>query len=529
MSTATNIPVPETVGISVVPRAEGAEFQRRMGSISRHSAAYFAGTLFSAVAGYFFKIYVARALGAEALGLYALGMSIVAAVGIFNAVGLPAAGARFVAEYSSKHDYVRLGSFLRGGLSVLGVGNLLLGGILLLVAPWIAIHFYHSPALAKYAWSFALIMLFGVMSTFLGQCMGGFQAVARRTLITHFAGTSATIILGVLLISLRFGLRGYLIAQVISAALVVALMMAAIWQLMPQQARNTHGFGQFDTKVVAFSATAFGLAGVHFVLAQADKIALGYYLDPKQVGIYAVAMAFAGFIPIALLSVNQIFSPTIAELHSAGSHELLEKLYPSLTKWVLIVTLPGALTVIVFSRALMTIFGPGFESGGTVLAVGAIGQLFNCAVGSVGYLLLMSGNQMQLMKIHASNAVLTIVLNVLLVPRLGILGAAIAASATVAVTNLWCLASVRRNLKLFPYDRTYRKLAWPTLAAAGILALQRQVLGLDSWRQAGTGLIGAYAAFAGVLLLLGVGAEDRMLAHVAWKRIRSAAGMGRFS
>jgi O-antigen/teichoic acid export membrane protein len=133
------------------------------------------------------------------------------------------------------------------------------------------------------------------------------------------------------------------------------------------------------------------------------------------------------------------------------------------------------------------------------------------------------------MKIHASNAVLTIVLNVLLVPRLGILGAAIAASATVAVTNLWCLASVRRNLKLFPYDRTYRKLAWPTLAAAGILVLQREVLGLDSWRQAGTGLIGAYAAFAGVLLLLGVGAEDRMLAHVAWKRIRSAAGMERFS
>jgi len=56
---------------------ESAEFHRRMGSISRQSAVYFAGTIVTATAGYFFKIYLARALGAEALGLYALGMSIV--------------------------------------------------------------------------------------------------------------------------------------------------------------------------------------------------------------------------------------------------------------------------------------------------------------------------------------------------------------------------------------------------------------------------------------------------------------------
>ncbi len=52
-----------------------AQFRTQVGSISRHSAVFFAGSLFTAGAGYLFKIYVARVLGADGLGIYALGMT----------------------------------------------------------------------------------------------------------------------------------------------------------------------------------------------------------------------------------------------------------------------------------------------------------------------------------------------------------------------------------------------------------------------------------------------------------------------
>ncbi len=145
---------------------------------------------------------------------------------------------------------------------------------------------------------------------------------------------------------------------------------------------------------MTFSAVAFGIAVVDFALSQTDKIVLGYYLPAKQVGIYAVAMALVGFVPIALQSVNQIFSPIIAELHAVGNRLLLQKLYATLTKWIVILTIPLALTMVVFARPLMGIFGPAFQSGAAVLAIGAVGQLVNCGVGSVGFLLLMSGHQM---------------------------------------------------------------------------------------------------------------------------------------
>ncbi len=520
MSTAAPIIV-ERPNPAVVSN-DTAEFRRRVKSISRHSTVYFAGTLFTAVSGYFFKIYLARTLGAEALGIYALGISIVGVIGLFNAVGLPTAGAKFVSEYSSRGDYVRLGAFLRGALSLLGFGNIVLGAVLLVAMPSIAVRFYHTPALASYSWSFAAIMLLGVLNTFLGQCMAGFSAVAQRTVITHFMGTSATILLAVVLISLHFGLGGYLVAQVASATLILGCLVYSVWKLTPPRARTTGGLGHMEKRVVAFSATTFGIAMVHFVLAQADKITLGYYLNVRQVGIYAVSIAVAGFVPIALTSVNQIFSPMIAELHSAGNHQMLQLLYAWLTKWVLVFTIPLAAAIIIFAGPVMTAFGGDFRSGAAVLAVCAIAQVVNCGAGSVGFLLLMSGNQLSLMKIQAVNAILMVALNILLVPRLGILGAALGLSASIVGTNVWCLAEVRKRLHLFPYNRSYAKVVLSAIVTTLALVLQRNFLPHATWRAAGFALPLAYMVFLGAMFVVGFDAEDRMLARLAWSKIWGA-------
>jgi O-antigen/teichoic acid export membrane protein len=522
MATAPNISIAqETTPVLLPPQPGGNEFHRRIGSISRQSAVYFAGTILTAAAGYFFKIYLARRLGAEALGLYALGMSIVGFLGLFNAVGLPTTAARFVAEYSTRGEFARLGALLRGGLALLSVGNLLLGVVVLTAGPWVAVHFYHAPALSSYFWAFALIMLFGVLTNFLGQVMAGYRDVARRTIITHFIGTPANIVVGVLLISLGFGLRGYMIAQVVSAVLVLGLLAVAVWRMTPVEARAAGTFGSVERKVVAFSAAAFGLAAVDFALSQTDKIVLGYYLAPKQVGIYAVAMALVGFVPIALQSVNQIFSPIIAELHAMGNRLLLQKLYTTLTRWIVISTIPLVLTIVIFARQLMGIFGFGFQSGAAVLAIGAIGQLINCAVGSVGFLLLMSGHQMEMIKIQAVNAALMIALSLFLVPRLGLPGAALASAITVATTNIWSLAAVRRRLNLFPYDAGYLKLALPALLSGAILlALSHGFATVHaSWRIAGLGLVCAYVSFLGSLFIFGLDGEDRQIAQLVWAKI----------
>jgi O-antigen/teichoic acid export membrane protein len=521
MSAATSIPEPQAMPVIVPANAVSEEFGRRLGSISRQSAVYFAGTILTAAAGYFFKVYLARSLGAEALGLYALGMSVVGFLGLFSSAGLPAAAARFAAEYRGRGEYARLGDFLRGSLAALSAATLLLGAVLMLLGPRIAVHFYHVPALSSYFWLFVLIMAGGVLTTFLGQVMAGYQDVARRTLITHFLGTPANIILAVVLISLGFGLRGYLAAQIASALLVAVLLAGAVWKMTPVQARAGAAFGRVEKSVAAFSATAFGIAALEFALNQADKIVLGHYLDPGQVGVYAVATALVAFVPVALQSVNQIFSPTIAELYAIGNHALLQQLYATLTKWILIFTLPLAFTMLFFSRPLIAIFGHGFEAGVTVLMIGAVGQLFNCAVGSVGYLLLMSGHQARLIKIQACNAVLMIILSLFLVPRFGIAGAAVASAIALVATNVWALMVVHHRLRLFPYNAGYLKLFPAAFISAAALWTLLQVSAriYSPWTLSLVGVIGAYSSFLGTIWLFGMDSDDRKFAKLAWSKL----------
>ena len=525
MATATKIPVaPEGVTGSPLT-GEVREFHSRLGSISRQSGVYFAGTMLTTAAAYFFKIYLARTLGAEQLGLYTLGMTLVGFAGLFNSLGLPTAAARFVAAYSAQKDFFRLGSFLRAGVALLTSGNLLLAAAMLLAGPWVVRHFYHSPELTPYLWAFVLIMLLGVLNTFLGQIMAGYQDVTRRTMITHFLGTPANMLFAVLLISAGFGLAGYLEAQIASALLVLGLLGVSIWKMTPRQARDS-GSWQIEREVLSFSSVAFGIAGLQFALAQADKIVLGYYLNAEQVGIYAVATALVGFVPVVLQSVNQIFSPTIAELYTSGSHTLLQQLYTTLTKWILILTIPLALTLLFFSTSLMAIFGPAFQPGAVVLAIGTAGQLFNCAVGSVGYLLLMSGHQSTLMRILGASAALMVGLTVLLVPRFGIAGAAVAAAAAVILTNVWSLIAVRQRLNLFPYNRQYFQLFIPTMATAAILLLlsRASAAWTSDWLTLAIAVTLAYGLFLGTILIFGLDQHDGMFLRAAWNKLASLAG-----
>jgi O-antigen/teichoic acid export membrane protein len=498
-----------------------------MGQISRHSAVFFLGTLFTAAAGYLFKIYVARVLGAGALGVYALGMTLVGFFGLFNGLGLPQTAVRFVAAYSATQQYQRLHAFFRHALVLLAVANVALAGALILVGPWVARNLYHSPDLVLYLRLFAGLLALGGFTAFMGQVLAGYKDVALRTVITNFIGSPLNIILGVILLAGGMGLRGYVLAQVASGTVVLCLLFAAAWKLTPVAARYFPTTApKVESEVFWFSAAVFGVSSLEFLLGQADKIMLGIFLDVRQVGIYAVAASLVGFVPVALQSVNQIFSPTIADLHARGEHALLGRIFQTLTKWIIGVTLPLAFVMIVYSKPLMRLFGPAFEAGWIVLILGTLGQLVNAGVGSVGYLLLMSGNQRRLIRVQTMTAVFMVVLTIALVRPFGIIGVALAAALTNALTNYLCLREVRSTLQLSPYNRTYLRLLLPCIASlAVVLCLRLLVTGFHpEWIQIGVALVIAYLAFCGLSLVVGLDDDDRMIVTSIQRRLLGAVG-----
>jgi O-antigen/teichoic acid export membrane protein len=330
------------------------EFKSHVGVISRQSGVFFAGTMFTAVAGYVFKIYLARMLGSEALGIYALGMTVAGLFGVFGGLGINWAALRFPPAYASTGRWAELKSFMVWALLILVSVNGLLAGGVVLARRWVALKLYHTPQLSGYLYLFALILFMGTMTNFFGQVLTGFKGTATRTIITNFAGVLLNIIFAVVLISAGTGLWGYIVAQLASAVVVLVLLVWATRKRIPASIGvGTETISHPRKEVLSFAAAAFAMDLTAFLYGQTDKVILGSYLNARTVGIYAVAMTIVAFVQVALQSANQIFSPTIAELHARGQFDLLNRLFQTVTKWVLGMTVPLAVIVIIFSRVLM--------------------------------------------------------------------------------------------------------------------------------------------------------------------------------
>ncbi len=505
------------------------EFSRNLGQIFRHSAVFFAGTLFTMAAGYLVKIYVARVLGAELLGLYALGMTLVSLTQLFGTLGLHGTAARYVAVYSAKGNWNALRGLLTRSVGIVVSLNLVLCIVLVFGGGWISRNLYHAPDLVQYLPLFAGLSVLGALNVFYCQVLAGFKEITKRTVITNFVGSPLVIVLTVVLLALGTGMRGYLSAQIISNVAVVTLLVVVTWKLTPAAARfSFSALPRLDSEVKSFTAAVFGMNVVDFLGTQADKIILGLFLNARVLGIYVLASTLSAFIPIILQSVNQIFAPVIADLHAQERQDVLQKLFQTLTKWIIALTFPLGCVIIVFALPLMRIFGPDFEAGWPVLVIGALGQLVNCGVGSVGYLLLMSGNQRRLVKVQFAMAGVSVLMNVALIPLLGIVGAALAAATVVVGQNLWNLYEVRKALRISPYNRSYYALLIPTaFATVAVILLRWWTASIThQWLAIALALALSYAVFGGLAAAYVLDRDDRMIARSAWSRLRGMQKKG---
>lgn len=492
-------------------------FRAEMGKISRQSAVYFIGTVFTLVAGFFFKIYTARTLGAEGLGQYALGASVVAFFSLFAHWGIPRAMVRFIPAYSAQNDAARIrGLIVHGGLIVTLVSSTL-GIVLWLVRNEIAARIFSEPALAPILALFAFSIPLGTLGFLLDQVAVGFQQTARSKSINSFLTYPLLIVLTVIFLNLGWGVYGYVFATLLSSAAGVIVLMLVVRRLIPASVHHS----PLESAVWRYAGTMAFLGIWSFLTGEADKLILGVYLSSASVGVYSVAMTIAAFIPMLLTSVNSIFAPTISNLYAQGQRALLQQLLQTLTKWIFGLTVPLIGVILFFGPELMSIFGKEFQAGWLVLAIVALGQLANVGTGSVGMMLLMTGHQRQLLQTQITSAVSTLALYLLLIPGLGILGAALGQAIGLVIANTLNLWHVQRKLGMLPYQQSILKLLVPVCATGIVLA----GLNAEIARNANNigilviGLLAAYSVFGVMALLTGLDENDRVVLRAILERL----------
>jgi O-antigen/teichoic acid export membrane protein len=236
-------------------------------------------------------------------------------------------------------------------------------------------------------------------------------------------------------------------AMIIAVATTWAVTIVQLFMLIRRLKTTVpEGPKQYETRIwFVTSLSIVVVEGFYLLLTYVDIIALEHLRSPDEVAVYYAGARLLAIVAFVYFAIASATTHKFTQYHVSGDKERLASFFAETIKWTFWPSLAVCALILAFGRPLLKLFGAGFESGYSVMFILAIGMLARAAVGPAERLLNMLGERRQCALIYAAAFAINLVLCALLIPRVGIEGAAVAiTSAMVAESILLYLVAKRR-------------------------------------------------------------------------------------
>lgn len=377
---------------------------------------------------------IARLLGAEGAGLYFLALSVTMIAAVIARLGLDNALLRFVSVHASKEEWSLVRGVFSMGMRMAIISSAILTLLCFVFAYWLSETIFNKPELGTpLRWMSLGIMSFSMMML-ISECLKGLRSIRNAMLVSGVLYPLIGLAVVWPLITL-FGVGGANAAYVFGTggAAVAGLLF---WRrTMAGNAAPALTFPR--DQLLASSRPLFVMSVINSaVLVWAPLLLLGIWGTTEESGVFGAATRLAMLLTFFLTAVNTVVAPKFATLFHEGKVETLAHIARKSALYITLAASPIFMLFFVAGDWVMSVFGPGFETGGRVLAILTAGQAVNSLTGSVGFILTMSGRESDARNVSIFSGVMLLVLCLWLIPAYGMEGAAIATTATVAVSNL---------------------------------------------------------------------------------------------
>lgn len=171
------------------------------------------------------------------------------------------------------------------------------------------------------------------------------------------------------------------------------------------------------------------------IMQSFDVFIIERYLSFEYVAFYSSAIKITTGIGLILTTINSVIAPDLSKLFFSRRQEELKKLIEESTMLNFYLTVPLVFLVYIFSGDILNLFGPNYTQATLALKIMVVAQVLNAFCGSVGYYLNMTGKENAYLKMLLLALALNIVLNLLLIPKYGIEGAATATGLSLILWN----------------------------------------------------------------------------------------------
>lgn len=396
---------------------------------------------------FLFSLMLARMLGARECGVYFLAVTVVNIASTLARLGFDNAALKYASVAHGECDRGAMASLYRQSAGWLLGSSMLLVLFLWLVGP----HLSFGVASSASFHAILPVMLIAVFPmTFLLVQGEFFKAISRPGTATFFQTASVPLVLviGALWLLRAGGSSTESFASLYATACIVSLVAGGLywWYCYPGTWLTP---GHFNTGLILRTGLPLLMvASMNMIMGWTDIVVLGIWSDAKTVGIYSIATRTATLTSLILLAVNSVTAPHFATLYSQGRQAQLDRLARRSTAAMTLAALPVILVLLLFPGWILHFFGNDFRDGANILRILSVGQFINVAVGSVGYLLMMTGHEKVMRNIVIVSAALNLLGNLLLVPHFGGIGAACSTALALALLNVTALYLVVKKLNV---------------------------------------------------------------------------------
>jgi O-antigen/teichoic acid export membrane protein len=411
-----------------------------------------AGTAFlirvgSAAILYLSQVLLARWMGSFEFGVYVYVWTWVLLIGVISDFGLGTAAQRFIPEYIERKAFDLLRGFLYGSrwlASLLATAIAATGALVI----WLA-----APSLEQYLIVPLYLACACVPLFTLGNMLDG---IARSYGWINLAFLPPYILRPLLLLVFFAAAHLSGFAPDATTAMVAAVgstWVSAILQLVLVRrslaAIVTPGPRAYDLRAWLGTALPIFMVGSFFLLlTYADVLALQVFRSPEEVAVYYAAAKTLALVAFVNFSVAAAAAHRFSQYHVSGDRERLAAFVADSIRWTFWPSLAATALILAAGLPFLWLFGPGFVQGYPLMFILAIGMISRGSVGPVERLLNMLGEQKACAMVYAAAFAVNIVFCLLLIPRYGATGAAIATTCAVLSESLMLFLVTKRRLGL---------------------------------------------------------------------------------
>jgi O-antigen/teichoic acid export membrane protein len=483
-------------------------FHTNVSTVIRGGSITVVGKMFNNLIRLALAIILARVLGTVQLGYYTLALStlnIAMGVALF---GLDAAVIRFIAVMQSRDDTQKTWESIQIGTGVSLIFSTFIGIFLYVFSYYLAVNVFNDLALVPYLQLISIFLPMLVLNDQLSNVLKGFKKFDLSVFSQYiFQPISRLVITGIILViglNAKTAILAYCLATVSSTAILIYFLNRDF-----SFKGKIKVSGSLLRETLSFSVPVWLSSLLSKFKNNIQTLFIGSWDTIAGVGIFAVASQITFVSSEISSSINVTSKPIIAELVDQGDISQMERIYQLSNKWIVITQIPIFLAMVLFPKTLLQIFGKEFADGSLTLIILAFGSLLKVGTGMGGIIIDMAGYTKMKLVNSILQVITFIILNIILIPRWGLVGAAVAAVVGEGFINIIRLLEVFFIYKIIPFNRSFYKPLLATIGAVGAFFLVLQVYNHgENFLLAGLNMSIMVLAYVGIIYLLGFSKDE---------------------